>query len=114
LVFSFNFKVCYPSQCHGWVSHYCQFCDRNLLDWLMFGVNEVTGGVLVGGRYHRCCCWSYSTCMWLSLSFKLLLDFVLLVVFPLFFRVGVPLFHACWLVAIMLSVLKNQIFLVYL
>jgi hypothetical protein len=36
-----------------------------------------------------------STCMWLSLSFKLLLDFVLLVVFPLFFRVGDPLFHAC-------------------
>ncbi len=36
-----------------------------------------------------------STCMWLSLSFKLLLDFVLLVMFPLFFRVGVPLFHAC-------------------
>ncbi len=58
LVLSFSFSFVEPASIMAKFSCYCCSCNRNLVCWLMFdsptpivGVDEVSGGVMVGGLY---------------------------------------------------------------
>jgi hypothetical protein len=111
LIFTFSFRFCWASQHHGWVFCHCQSCDRNSEHWLMFdidlhpllGADEVSGDLMVGCQYHRCYCWrSVNMCVTIAVV-QIAPQFLvsLLSLFPLFFRVRIPLFPVklvcCWI-----------------
>lgn len=92
--------------------HYCQCCDRKaVLCCSMFdiklhplqGTDDMSGDVMIGGQCYTFCCWTY---VWSSLSFKLLLNFVLWSWFLFSLQFGFLFFmltDCCW------SVVRSEI-----
>jgi hypothetical protein len=103
LVLSFSLSFFDLASVMAESSTYFWSYDRNLIHWIVFditrhpflGTDAMSANVMVGGHYHICCC-QRSRNMWMTVTvLQIALQLSFVVLFYLFFRIVVPLFHGC-------------------